>query len=501
MSSSPSATPTLLNTLSKSLTSLSSTRKLSVHVLQTEPRKTSSLYAHSIHHPKGTLLQDVLVLLYVHLKPEDLYISPKSNEAAPKEAEETSETAAATPATTSPPSSSLSPVLLVALEAQLYTLPASPSVPSASTILYISKVDTSGYPLPPSLQLPYARTLLTSFLAHHLSLSTRPTPSVWIHLFARAQPQYLFPDSGKEREDLEEKTKPVLGGAGLCRWWKGTMERALEEGGLKGGDEGLGLNVLIPGMTESEAAPFMTTKSTSSYPWKFDLFNLPTPLIPIPPSTTTTLPLSLRLPTFPDDPRSRFLIDLTTNSSTPTPLSSHSTPSSSSALEGFKEAKSIQSHQARQHASDALASLSEEEFYERLAFRQECSLGDTVGFFCVSSISSNTPVRASTTEGDAKVDEAGGGTTNINKTLWSRLHATLLNQSFAKAEWSVKGSLVVWEAVRSMVGEERLGGVEGEVEAVEGAGGVERKRKAVVEQEEVKPVMMLAVRKKKKVVV
>jgi len=45
-----------------------------------------------------------------------------------------------------------------------------------------------------------------------------PGWNVWIHLFARAQNQYLLPAS------MEHPGKDVLSNAGLVKWWKAVMD-------------------------------------------------------------------------------------------------------------------------------------------------------------------------------------------------------------------------------------------------------------------------------------
>ncbi|KZT55761.1 hypothetical protein CALCODRAFT_498235 [Calocera cornea HHB12733] len=102
----------------------------------------------------------------------------------------------------------------VALSATLYLLPT-----TASAILYISKLDTSG--LSPS-SLPSPAPLLAHALLTHLALPAhRPAPTLWIHIFARAQGQYLFPNSS------ENGVKRVLGDQRLCAWWKHILDRVV----------------------------------------------------------------------------------------------------------------------------------------------------------------------------------------------------------------------------------------------------------------------------------
>lgn len=119
-------------------------------------------------------------------------------------------TSASTSAPAATPTPALRRVMVVALHAYLYTIPS-----SYTSILYISKVDTSGYSPSP---LPLTRQLMVAFLGYHLDPSTRPSRNVQISLFARSQSQYLFPNSA------QAKGKRVSGGLRLCGWWKGVYE-------------------------------------------------------------------------------------------------------------------------------------------------------------------------------------------------------------------------------------------------------------------------------------
>ncbi|RUS32680.1 histone acetylation protein-domain-containing protein [Jimgerdemannia flammicorona] len=96
-------------------------------------------------------------------------------------------------------------ILICGLETYEY----STTTPTPSLIAYISKVDTSGYwprPTNHSLTSP-TRALITAYIA-----SLPPTTT--IHVFARAQPQYLFARSSKN------PLKRAQDDRGLIRWWK-----------------------------------------------------------------------------------------------------------------------------------------------------------------------------------------------------------------------------------------------------------------------------------------
>jgi regulator of Ty1 transposition protein 109 len=188
---------TLCAHLLSSLVSLPGSRTFHLHVLVSTPRKPGqSLFLYASPRPK-CLVQDVLVLL--------------SEQTTTHVEGDSSSVASSNP----DPSANLIPRIFVsAIEASVYAFPA-----SNSTILYVSKVDGTGqgaYPSPTS-------TLLRAFLAFYASprssLYTSPTNThhVWIHLFARSQRQYLFPNSA------DHPDKKPLGDIALCRWWKKTL--------------------------------------------------------------------------------------------------------------------------------------------------------------------------------------------------------------------------------------------------------------------------------------
>jgi len=190
-------------------------------VLTSFPKRTSALFPYAAHPPK-TFEKEYLITIASEIQ----YTAPQTvstshsepGPAAEGEAAVASNSAGmngvSTSASTSAPAATPTPalrrVMVVALHAYLYTIPS-----SYTSILYISKVDTSGYSPSP---LPLTRQLMVAFLGYHLDPSTRPSRNVQISLFARSQSQYLFPNSA------QAKGKRVSGGLRLCGWWKGVYE-------------------------------------------------------------------------------------------------------------------------------------------------------------------------------------------------------------------------------------------------------------------------------------
>ncbi|KAF5369266.1 hypothetical protein D9758_002560 [Tetrapyrgos nigripes] len=172
----------LRDALLNDLKALPGVREFHLHVVVSAPRKHSTLFQYA--QPRcRTYMQDVLVLLSEQPTPD----SPR--------------------------------VLVTAIEACVYNIPT-----TSCAILYISKVDSTGQASYPS---PTA-TLVKSFLLYYTDPTTRPIVAdhFWIHLFARAQSQYLFPNSA------DHPGKRPLSDVKLCSWWKqvlsGTAEKLQE---------------------------------------------------------------------------------------------------------------------------------------------------------------------------------------------------------------------------------------------------------------------------------
>lgn len=540
----------LMETITAAFEAMAPSRPLIIQLLASEPRRTQALFEHAVTHPKGTTVQDVLVLLYIQLRSDDI--------PAPL-ASDTSETDPSAAPTSTPEQDETSPsgagkqprpVLLVALQAQVYTLPM-----TSSTVIYIAKVDSSSYPLPAELgRKPYARTLISAFLAHYIAPATRPTARTFVQLFARSQAQYLFPDSG------DNAGKRMLTGEKLCRWWKTALEEAVirSRSGASAQNENLQLNYVLPGMAKYEAS-LMVGPTTETYPWFYGMLDLPRMFPPTsqpaeasasanrPLSTsqaTQGLSLGEIVPTFEDDPRTRFLTDLALPpGAVPTPLSAFSSGGISKArlaadvedddgAGGTSQEPPVKArHTAlkasaslarREQASARLASTSEEAFWELLAFRQECSLGQIVGFFSLYSAAPTAPASTATPtdmtspvaqndlvatplvlEAATPPDRKAAGL--IPKQLWLRIIATLLNQSFATPPLILRGSRTVWDISQTLFTE--LGVlplVEGRVEAFAQTSLPGDKRKAGGATEapvgQPPPKRLMAVRKKKKAV-
>lgn len=244
------------------------------------------------------------------------------------------------------------------------------------------------------------------------------------------------------------KGKKVLGGAGLCKWWKGVYEDVASSWASSPGSDPAGLELeekkqnmklgfILPGYDEQEAKTLLGTGRPlpKGMHWTYTP-PFTSPLIPSPPSPTvsgsgsgsgTRVSLATLIPSLPDDPKTRFLEELvsehprppnTCTSSTTTITSSTTTEKKQGGQEesksepepgsesgsgsgngldkrqgGGKEGKN-KTRKGREAEEDAaqrtfaeniLHAVGIAEFWERMGFRQECASGDVTGFFTLES--------------------------------------------------------------------------------------------------------------------
>lgn len=379
-------------------------------------------------------------------------------------------------------------VLIAAISAHLYTF--SPSIPS---VLYISKVDSSGYSSS-ATPLPLTRHLIRSFILFFLA----HCPALRVQLFARAQRQYLFANSA------DWKGKKVLGGAGLCKWWKGVYEDVVSSWASSSpspgpaGSTGLKLKVekqamklrfILPGYDEQEAKTLLGAGRPlpEGVEWTYTP-PFTSPLIPSASGSGSgsdpKVSLATLIPSLPDDPKTRFLQEL---------VSEHPRPPTSSATakykeggqevsndgsgpgtgrggrEGGKEGKTRKLHEAeedaaqRKFAENILHSVGIAEFWERMGFRQECASGDVTGFFTLESVTEVESKRKSeesspdATTPTAAAATAAAATPAIAKNallpqaITERLLTALTNLDFASPSLAIEGSTIWLEQTRSIV--------------------------------------------------
>jgi regulator of Ty1 transposition protein 109 len=279
-------------------------------------------------------------------------------------------------------------LLILAIEVLIYTT-------KQLTTIFVSKADSTGYLSVLDLARSQAASPLKAICGNFVSWLARERhrdgQKLVVSLFARAQDQYLFPGS------IENKDKHVLDDRGLVKWWCRVLdplmreyapekdEKPLTERLANGNDE--------EGRTEAHVEDKKTAKGYLVIPG-FDPYDIlryvPAPRPNEPRRWAASHPL-LRIaphagapprclvPHFPDDPKSRFLDEL--DEELPDSRSEETsqvggTPSRSNGL--WRSVRTL------------------EQFWEMMAFRQECSSGRIVGFVWVVI----TPPKSSIPEED-----------------------------------------------------------------------------------------------------
>lgn len=254
-----------------------------------------------------------------------------------------------------------SQVQAFALEVLIYTT-------ETLTTLFVSKADSTGYlhhvkthsgaPSP-------LRTVAAIFFALLIERKRRDGTRLVFSLFARAQDQYLFPGS------VENSQKHVLDDRGLIRWWCRILDLVLQAYPAItpqiSGEQAQTLEnnkfrshgyLRVPGCDTYETKAFLpdhVRRDTSS----FTRWSPSDPLRAI--GKPAGVPERCLIPRFPDDPKARFVIDL--DDELPgTSSSVQESPSKGQAPGKWRSVKSL------------------EQFWEMMAFRQECAAGRLVGF-------------------------------------------------------------------------------------------------------------------------
>lgn len=434
--------------LVQDLKSLAGSSDLVLHVLVSPHRKCSGLFPHTTipqkQRPK-LLQQDYLILV-----------------------------------SQSPSNGSSAMCLVSAVEVVLYSLPT-----THASLVYISKVDSTGQVVP-GAGSPTA-SLVKSLLRWFTQPSTRPSPLVRIQLFARAQNQYLFPNSS------DHPGKRVLTDVKLCRWWKDVLtdlvEKHKEDVNSPEGEAAASATpalwqcfYLFPSLSLMEAEymlknakssgqPEVTTSATWVYshpyasPYSRSFGITSRSAVEGGSPIESVLDIFDQIPTFPDDPKARFLHELaeTDKAEANAPArkklkARHSDPAEQEDEGGEGSPKPSTPNPKK------ASSISQGEFWERMTFRQECSSGAVTGFFTVDLI---TPVPASTTTQDHSArspshleeedfTEALGSTTSeaevgtIPAPMVARIMASLGNLDFGSTEKAKHASQLLTESIKGL---------------------------------------------------
>lgn len=254
------------------------------------------------------------------------------------------------------------PVFIFAIELLVYTT-------RRLTTLFVSKADSTGaitsLQLPKGFKISPIRAIASTFVSWLAENRTRPNIRLVVSLFARAQNQYLFPNS------VDNPGKHVLDDRQLVRWWCKTLDPVLrrtktqqrqprsQPDGLN--DPSVRAYVIVPGFDKHETSSFFPpswrTDPVDQQKWRYGH-----PLHEI--ASEPSAPPRCLVPRFPDDPKARYVDEL--DEEIPDTTSSQSFSSPSKRGNGmWKSIKTL------------------EQFWEMMAFRQECSSGRLVGFIWV----------------------------------------------------------------------------------------------------------------------
>lgn len=232
-------------------------------------------------------------------------------------------------------------VLVFAIEVLVYST-------AFDTTFFVSKADSTGYlhllNLPKGAPSPL-REISGSFLRYLVEQRQRRNIKSIVSLFARAQDQYLFPGS------IEYSGKHVLDDRGLVRWWCRVLNPLVEGTKISPHPtsqwEGVKGYLIVPGLDLRET---MTYIPRAAKP----LWAIGHPLKQISRHADDVPPRCL-IPHFPDDPKARYLDE----------LDDEITKGENSASGQWKSIRSI------------------DQFWDMMAFRQECSAGRLVGFIWI----------------------------------------------------------------------------------------------------------------------
>lgn len=316
--------------------------KFLVHHLSTPPTRTDALTSPPPGaRPDRTYRESHFLAVSIELPPRSLPHTPSSS-------------IPSSPVTSGAPQSAARQVLVLGLEIFIFTT-------AWSSTYFVSKADSTGYlhllNLPKGTPSPI-REISAAFIAYLVEERRRDNVQSVVSLFARAQNQYLFPGS------VDNKGKHVLDDRGLIRWWCRVLNSILEEQGThedaifrplktKGDWETKKAYLVIPGLDTYESRAFLPRSPNAASNWVLDH---PLKSITHFAREYDWVPPRCLVPKFPDDPKSRFRDELD--------------------LEASKSAQ--YEEKGLWHSVRTL-----DQFWEMMAYRQECSGGHMTGFLWV----------------------------------------------------------------------------------------------------------------------
>jgi regulator of Ty1 transposition protein 109 len=233
----------------------------------------------------------------------------------------------------------LADVLVFAIEILIYST-------AYDSTFFVSKADSTGYlhllNLPKGTPSPL-REISATFLRYLIENRQRKNIKSVVSLFARAQDQYLFSGS------VEYSGKHVLDDRGLVRWWCRVLNPLIEQSTCSHAQsswDSVKGYLTVPGLDTHETRAYIPRGTKA--PW-----TVGHPLREI--SRHQDVPPRCLIPHFPDDPKARYLDELDEELS----------KGQNSESGQWKSVKSI------------------DQFWDMMAYRQECSAGRLVGFIWI----------------------------------------------------------------------------------------------------------------------
>ncbi|EPE02862.1 h3 k56 histone acetylation protein kat11 [Ophiostoma piceae UAMH 11346] len=251
-------------------------------------------------------------------------------------------------------------VIIFALEIFIYTT-------AFASTLFVSKADSSGYlhllGLPRGTPSPI-RSVSSVFVSYLVEQRRRPHIQPVVSLFARAQSQYLFPGS------VDNKGKHVLDDRGLVKWWCRVLDGMV-------GDTHKGY-LVVPGLDQYEMRAFLPKGNPAPGRWI-----LGHPLKKISHYVRESerrekkevIPPRCLIPQYPDDPKARYLDELDDEAER-----------AGQVHKGNGESKANKNNKIKgpSFGNGMWTSVkSLDQFWEMMAYRQECSSGRLTGFIWV----------------------------------------------------------------------------------------------------------------------
>ncbi|KAJ0114764.1 hypothetical protein J7T55_004505 [Diaporthe amygdali] len=327
--------------LSKLAKVLPKGQKFTINHLSTPPTRTDALHsAPPDARPDRTYRESHFLAVSVDATARLASSSSPSSPVTPKAAHDSNSTSRQ--------------VLVLGLEIYIFTT-------AWASTFFVSKADSTGYlsllNLPKGTPSPI-REISSAFISYLVEQRRRNNVQTIVSLFARAQNQYLFPGS------VENSDKHVLDDRGLVRWWCRVLNSLIETqnthednifrpSNKTGNWEDIKAYLVVPGLDAYDLRAFLPRTPATSSNW---VLGHPLERISHFAREYDWVPPRCLVPKFPDDPKSRFRDELD--------------------LEASKSAQYEEKGLWR-------SATTMDQFWEMMAFRQECSSGHMTGFIWV----------------------------------------------------------------------------------------------------------------------